>query len=143
MTVHLSKLAVGCDSIATLAARQLPWTIKRDDGKIVYRHRTRYLPKRADEIKDGGSMYWIVKHAFLARQPVIDFELIGEGKESFVLVHLAPKLVPVLLTPRRFHQGWRYLEAADAPIDMSATGVQGLETLPPKLLRELRVMGLM
>jgi hypothetical protein len=141
--VHLSKLAVGCDSIATLSARQQPWTITRADGRKIYRHRTRFLPKREDELKNGGSMYWIIKTAFLARQEIVDFETMAEGDKSFTLIHLNPEIVPVMPTPRRFHQGWRYLEEADTPPDMHGSGVQGIETLPPKLLAQLRGLGLM
>jgi hypothetical protein len=141
--LHLSKLAVGCDSIAVLKARQKPWTIKRDDSAAVYRHRTRWLPKRADEIRDGGSMYWIIKGAFLARQQVLEFESVGTGREAYTLIHLDPKVIPVLPTPRRLHQGWRYLDASDAPPDMSASGVRGVGALPPGLLAELRGLALM
>ncbi len=143
MTVHLSKLAVGCDSIASLEQRQQPWIFLRTDGQRVYRHRTRFLPKRETELKNGGSMYWIIKTAFLARQSILDFEVVEEGEKKFTLIHLDPKIVPVMPTPRRFHQGWRYLEESDAPPDMSASGARGLEALPPKLLAELRGLGLM
>jgi hypothetical protein len=141
--VHLSKLAVGCDSIATLSARQQPWIITRADGRKVYRHRTRFLPKRDAELKNGGSMYWIVKTAFMARQEILDFECVTDGDKGFTLIHLNPVIVPVMPTPRRLHQGWRYLEAADAPPDMTGSGLHGIETLPPKLLAELRGLGLM
>lgn len=143
MTAHLSKLAVGCDGLSMLAKRQQPWIITRADGQQVYRHRTRFLPKRVDELLDGGSMYWIIKTAFLGRQRIVDFETVEEGDKTFTLIHLDPHIVPVLPTPRRFHQGWRYLEAADAPPDMSSGGARGLETLPPKLLAELRALALM
>jgi hypothetical protein len=141
--VHLSKLAVGCDSIAALESRQQRWIITRGDGRSAYRHRTRFLPKRADALKDGGSMYWIIKTAFLARQSIIDFEEMTDGEKSFVLIHLDPKIIPVMPTPRRFHQGWRYLEDTDAPADLSGSGVRGVEALPPRLLTELRGLGLM
>jgi hypothetical protein len=142
MTVHLSKLAVGCDSLAVLHERQNNWTIKRADGQIAYRHRTRYLPKRHDEMRNMGSMYWIIKHLLVARQLIIDFELIGEGRESYVLIHLDPQIITVLPTPRRAHQGWRYLEDSDAPADVGRSGIAGAETLPAKLMTELRSLGL-
>ncbi len=142
MTAHLSKLAVGCDSLAILHARQKQWIIKREDGQLAYRHRTRYLPKRHPEMLGQGSMFWIIKHLLVARQSILDFELVGEGRESFVLIHLDPNIIPVLPTPRRAHQGWRYLEDADAPMDISKSSITGAEAMPAKLMSELRSLGL-
>jgi hypothetical protein len=51
------------------------------------------------------------------------------------------KLVPVRLRPRRAFQGWRYLEAKDAPPDLSK--VKGASGLPETLKRELAVLGLL
>ncbi len=143
MTVHLSKLAVGCDTMASLIQRQQPWHFKRPDGQQVYRHRTRFLPKREVELLAGGSLYWIIGHQLVARQAIIALESVHMGDSSYVLVHLAPQPVPVLPAPRRAHQGWRYLEAADAPPDASAQAAAGLASLPPKLVAELRALALL
>jgi hypothetical protein len=143
MIVHLSKLAVGCDSLANLRQRQQAWHFTRADGQSVYRHRTRYLPKRADELLAGGSLYWIIAHQLVGRQSIIGFEPITIGQDSHVLIHLATEPVVVLPTPRRAHQGWRYLEAGDAPIDASAGTAATLAALPPKLLAELRNLALL
>ena len=35
-------------------------------------HVTRNRPRRADEILDGGSIYWIIKGVMIARQKIID-----------------------------------------------------------------------
>lgn len=140
MTVHLSKVAVGCDSVESLSLRQLPWHHVRADGQTVYRHRTRFMPKRDGELLAGGSLYWIIANQLIARQAIIAFEPITLGETSHVLIHLEAKPVLVAPTPRRAHQGWRYLEAADAPAD--ATGKTPMVTLPPKLLAELRSLGL-
>jgi hypothetical protein len=142
MAVHLSKFAVACESLAVLQQRQQSWIITREDGRNAYRHRTRYLPKRHEEMRDGSSLYWIIKHTLIARQTIIDFELIGEARESYVLIHLDPDIIHVMPTPRRAHQGWRYLEEADAPTDIKGSGVSGLEIMPAKLISELRGLGL-
>jgi hypothetical protein len=143
MTAHLSKLAVGCDSLATLRQRQQAWHFTRGDGQTVYRHRTRFMPKRAEELLAGGSLYWIIAHQLVARQGIIGFEPITTGEASHVLIHLDPAPVAVLPTPRRAHQGWRYLEAPDAPADASASTAPTLAALPPKLLAELRSLALL
>jgi hypothetical protein len=143
MIVHLSKFAVGCDSVATLVQRQLAWQVTRDDGRRVYRHRTRFLPKREGELLAGGSMYWIIAHQLVARQAILGLEPVTLGEASHILIHLDPVPVPVLPAPRRAHQGWRYLEAADAPADASAQTAAGLATLPPKLVAELRALALL
>ncbi len=142
MTVHLSKVAVGCDSVALLEQRQQAWTINGAGGTRIYRHRTRFMPKRAEELADGGSLYWIAKAGFIARQKILGFETVADADKTFTLIHLDPKPVPVLLTPRRYHQGWRYLEEADAPPDMTGSNASSLAAMPPKLLAELRHLAL-
>jgi len=42
----------------------------------------------------------------------------------------------------RAFQGWRYLEAADAPRDLGELG-KGAADMPPKMLEELRELGLL
>jgi hypothetical protein len=143
MTVNLSKLAVGCDSLVSLRQRQSAWHFTRADGQIVYRHRTRYLPKRSEELLAGGSLYWIIAHQLVGRQRILGFEPITSGEVSHVLIHLEIEPVPILPTPRRAHQGWRYLDANDAPQDASANTAASLTTLPPKLLAELRSLALL
>jgi hypothetical protein len=142
MPLHLSKFAVGCDSLATLERRQQPWTIVREDGRTAYRHRTRFLPKRWEEVVDGGSLYWIIKGQMLVRQSVFAFEPVGAGDDAHVLIHLDPQLVPTLPTPKRMHQGWRYLTADDAPADAGAVGAV-LANMPPTLIKELRALALL
>jgi hypothetical protein len=50
--------------------------------------------------------------------------------------------VPVRPVPRRAFQGWRYLEAADAPPDLGKAGKE-LASLPPKMRRDLADLGLL
>lgn len=143
MTVHLSKMAVGCDSLAVLEQRQRPWLAVDGHGRQVYRHRTRFLPKRAGEVLDGGSLYWVIRKQMLARQSVLAFEQAGEGTEAHVLIHLDPTIVPVQPIPRRVFQGWRYLEPDEAPADISAAAASGLAALPAALVRDLRALALL
>jgi hypothetical protein len=56
VALHLIKLCVGCDSVKDLA----DWIRekrKRTRGKKTeHIHTTRMVPKRADELTDGGSL---------------------------------------------------------------------------------------
>jgi hypothetical protein len=54
---------------------------------------------------------------------------------------LDAELVTTRPQPRRAFQGWRYLEAADAPADARAlTGAQA--NIPPGMREKLRELGL-
>jgi hypothetical protein len=97
---------------------------------------TRMRPKRADELI-GGSLYWIVKHRLIACQEILRFEDREDGRIDIVC---AAELATVPPMPRRAHQGWRYLEAADAP---SADGDRsGVGALPPQLYGRLAALAL-
>ena len=145
MTVHLIKLSVGTDSIEDLAA----WQIRRlaamkanGDRRPSLYHRTFQTPKRRDDLRDGGSIYWVIKGIVQARQRLVDLR---EGSKDdgspCCLLILDPALVPVRPVPRRPFQGWRYLDAADAPADLKP-GETGVTELPPKMRKELAELGL-
>lgn len=138
MTVHLMKLCVGVSEVGELAT----WQERRlKETKRVY-HVTRMMPKRAAELVDGGSLYWIIRGLMLVRQRITAVERFTdeEGIERCKLV-FDPELVPVRPVPRRAFQGWRYLEPADAPPDLPVT--LGEDDLPPKLRAELAALGLL
>lgn len=132
--LHMTRIAWGCDTVPDLLSAMAG---RARDGRLYLT--TRYRPKRAEEILAGGSLYWIVKHRLVARAPVLAFEEAPEGRCNIVL-DARPLLV--LPTPKRAHQGWRYLQPADAPPDLSEAG-EGLEALPGPLSDELAVLGLL
>lgn len=133
MPLHLTKVAFGCDSVDFLRARL---EARAALGGVSLT--TRYLPKRHDEIA-GGSLYWILKHQLVGRSPILGF---GEAEGGRTAILLEPRLVLVQARPKRAHQGWRYLEAEDAPADLGA-GEGDLAELPPGLMRELARLGLL
>ena len=152
MSVHLIKLAVGVDSLEELAEYQRRHAVRRADGRLVCRHRTRHAPKREAELLDGGSLYWVIKRQIQARQEILGFEPLEIEGQTHCLIHLNPEVVPVLPVPRRPHQGWRYLEGADVPPDLVGPGGgeggaagagAGLAELPPALLKEWRALCLL
>lgn len=135
--LHLTKVAFGATSVDHLAERLL---LRAADGPVFLT--TRYLPKRHEEIAGpkagGGSLFWILKHQLIARSPILGF---GEAEGGRVAIHIDPALVLVHARPKRAHQGWRYLEAADAPLDLGGDAT-GLEAMPPALIGALAELGL-
>jgi hypothetical protein len=139
--LHLIKLCVGVTDIPHLAALQAA-RLAAGQG---LRHRTRNFPRRAAEILDGGSMYWIIAGVLSVRQRITDIvdDHRDDGSRCAALL-LDPQLVPLAGRRTKPFQGWRYLAAADAPPDLTATGAAlGIDALPPEMLRELRELGLL
>lgn len=133
MPLHISKVAFGCASIETFARRQ---ALREKDGMVPLV--TRFRPTRADELI-GGSVFWIVKHRILARQAILGFALRESDRRT--IISLDAQLVPVRATARRAHQGWRYLDAEEAPEDLAGDET-GLAELPAALTAKLAALAL-
>lgn len=131
--LHLTKVAFGAASTEALAKRL---AARAAEGQAFLT--TRYLPKRHEEVAGLGSLFWIIKHRLVARSPIIGF---GEAEGGRVAIHIEPRALLVQVQPRRAHQGWRYLEAADAPADLDGD-VSGLASLPPGLAGKLAELAL-
>jgi len=145
MSLHLMKLAVGCDSVADLTAwiKQRLKQKKARGEKPEHIHTTRMVPKRLDELLDGGSLYWVIRGQIACREeliairPFVDKD--GVGRCRLVL---RPKVIVVEPRPFRAFQGWRYLQAKDAPRDLDRAA-PGARHMPEELRRELRDLGLL
>ena len=129
-SLNISKVAVGCASFEALKRRQEG---RLRDGFVPIT--TRFRPKRADELL-GGSIYWIIKHRIAARQTILGF---ADAEDRRTVIRLDPNLVPVKAFPKRAHQGWRYLDTADAPQDFDGVN-DGLAMLPPDLAAKLSAL---
>ena len=140
-TLHLQKLSVGTESVETLAAWQGSARAKGPDG--LPRHITRMWPKRSDELLLGGSIYWVIKGLIQCRQRIVRLDEVtgGDGIRRCAIV-LDPELVRVVPTRKRAFQGWRYLAAADAPVDL-APGRAAEEPLPADLSAALAEIGVL
>jgi len=136
--LHLIKLAVGVRDVAHLEVVQCD----RTDRDPPLRHRTRSTPKRAAEIVDGGSIYWVIAGAVLVRQRITDIlaDVWNDGSKCCGLV-LDPRLVRVAARPVKAFQGWRYLEPKDAPPDLTQ-GMAGAE-IPEEMRRALAALALL
>jgi len=144
MPLHLMRLAVGIRDLEHLASVQnkrkrisLPKRVKAVPSY------TTHMPKRTEELLEGGSLYWVIKGWMRVRQRLLGFRpyVDDEGRNRCMLL-LDPKLVPTLPTAFRAFQGWRYLDPANAPSDLARAG-KGAAKMPPKMLAELRALGLL
>jgi hypothetical protein len=144
MPLHLIKLCVGCESIRDLEEWVAETMLeKRRLGRPEEQtHTTRMVPKRVEELLDGGSLYWVIKGQVASRQRLLDIRPFtdGEGIHRCHLV-LEPVVVPVEPRPARAFQGWRYLQDKDAPKDLGRSAGD-LAALPESLRRELAELGL-
>lgn len=137
--VHLLKIAVGIESVEHFRERM---NIRRKQGRT-FTHYTRHMPKRAEEVLAGGSLYWIVKGYIAVRCPIVRLEeAVLENKGPHCGIVMKTELIPVVPQPRRPHQGWRYLEAEDAPSDLADLG-KGAAEMPPEMAAQLRDLGLL
>ena len=138
MALNLIKLAVGAEDIADL--RQ--WQRRRKKERGFSAFYTRNTPRRAEELLDGGSIYWVIKGYVRVRQLLKGFtSTVDDEGQPLCVVRYDMRLVPTVAMPKRPFQGWRYLEGKDAPPDWK--GSKGSAELPPKLLEELRSLGLL
>ena len=139
--LHLTKLAVGVRDTDHLRE----WQAERMRDNPPLRHRTRNCPRRRSEVVDGGSIYWVIAGTMLARQRILD--IVEDRRADLTActsLILDPDVVALSGRPTRPFQGWRYLDADDAPPDLPALGVvAGLETLPSALRHELRALCLL
>jgi hypothetical protein len=145
MSLHLIKLCVGCDSVADLSSwiKQRLRQKKARKEKPEHIHTTRMVPKRIEELLDGGSLYWVIRGQIMCRQnliairPFVDKDGIGRCR-----LVLRPRVVPVEPRPFRAFQGWRYLAANDAPRDLDRAA-PGARNMPEHMRRELQELGLL
>jgi hypothetical protein len=144
MALNLIKLCVGAESVEDLE----DWIALRLEEKrhaglaVEHFHTTRMVPKRVDELLDGGSLYWVIKGGVQCRQRLVDIRPFTDA-EGIGRCHLVfdPVVVRTQWQPRRPFQGWRYLVPADTPADLG--GADAGEELPLNLRRELSELGLL
>ena len=129
MPLHLTKVAFGCRTIDALVKRVAART-HGGEMRVV----TRMRPKRIDELI-GGSIHWIVKHRLIGRQQILRFE---DRKDGRIDIILSGELELIPPSPKRAHQGWRYLEEEQVPEEDG----DGLADLPPLLYTRLAALAL-
>ncbi len=148
--LHLIKLCVGCESVKDLEdwIKERLKANKAGGAKAGARkrqrnHTTRMVPKRAEEIVAGGSLYWVIRGQIMCRERILDIRPFVD-KEGVGRCHVVLDCKPVLVEPRpyRAFQGWRYLDVKDAPRDLDRAA-PGARNMPEAMRRELRDLGLL
>ena len=142
MGLHLIKLCVGVETLSGLADRQARalQILSASGAPTELIHITRQMPKRAAELLDGGSIYWVIKGWISARQELRALRPMQRDGIAHCALVYDGQLVPVAPRPRKAFQGWRYLEGKDAPAD-AAAGES--DEMPDILRRELFELGLL
>lgn len=137
--INLVKLCVGAEGVEDLLAWQNNPRAHGADG--LPRHVTRMWPKRAEEILNGGSLYWVFKGSLLCRQPILRLDEVdrGDGIKRCGIV-LDPEVIRVTATTKRPFQGWRYLKPEDSPRDLPK-GRENEDSLPLELQNALAEIG--
>jgi hypothetical protein len=145
MPLHLIKLAVGCESVKDLKSRVAERAKQARQSGLPSRHIhiTRMVPKRADELLAGGSIYWVIRGEIAAREKLVAIEPFrdrdGIGRCRLVM---QPKVIAVSPRPMRAFQGWRYLVDKEVPADLGKAAAS-IAAMPEPLRRELRDLGLL
>lgn len=132
MPVHLTKVAYGAKTLPTLEKR-IAARARNGEVRLVTKRR----PRRHEEAVDGGALHWIIKHRIVARSRILRFDHRNDGRWDIVC---SDRLEMVAATPKRAHQGWRYLEEADAP--GTDADDSGIADLPPRLYGKLAALSL-
>jgi hypothetical protein len=137
--LHLQKLCVGADSVEDLTDWQHSQRHHWPTGTSI--HVTRMWPKREADM-EGGSLYWVIKGLILCRQRILSLEE-DRGADGILrcAIHLDREVILTESIPRRPFQGWRYMEAKDAPRDIPKARKQDA-TIPPEMARALADIGL-
>ena len=143
MTIHLLRVAVRVHSIADLRRKQderLQERLKQGETRL-YTF-TRNLPKRVDDLIDGGCIYWIIKKYIRVRQRILGVErhVNGEGR-SYCAIQIDPDPIQVVARRQKSFQGWRYLKPDDIPLDLDISKSQ-VTDMPTEMTDELRELGL-
>ncbi len=137
--IHLIKLSVATESVDDLIAWQKTAGARGADG--LPRHVTRMWPKRARELLDGGSIYWVIKGQIQCRQRILRLDkMTGSDGIARCAIVLEPTVIRTQTALRRPFQGWRYLPLGDAPPDLRASREDD-DALPGDLNRALAEIG--
>lgn len=142
MPLHLIKLAVGASSIDDLRNfQEKRRKERRQKPSSPHFISTRNMPKRQEELLEGGSLYWVIKGFVTARQRLVGFEeAVDEEGRKYCKIFLDRQVVTTAATAMQAFQGWRYLDQRRAPPDLAAGDTADL---PPEMANELRRLGLL
>ena len=145
MPLNLIKLCVGAESLEDLEQWIAQRTARAKQAGVEpeHAHTTRMMPKRRDELLDGGSLYWVIKGNVQARQRLLDVrpftDSAGISRCDLVMEQIVR---PTQWQPKRTFQGWRYFRTEDVPADLTED-TQALKDMPDAMRTELLELGLL
>lgn len=145
MTIHLLRLAAGVsslDHLQEILAAIRPQALARGLPPCFFE--TRSIPRRREELLDGGCLYRVIRGQIMLRQKITDIEVVELPDERpFARVSLDEELILTRPDPRRAFQGWRYLKPEDVPPDLDAAGEGDEAEMPAAMRQELEKLGLL
>lgn len=143
MPLHILKVAAGIGSLEHLRDVVQRYAYQDPELGPIMHMSSRNRPKRADEIVEGGSMFWIIKRTVVARAPIIAIreEERFDGKTGCQFC-IRPEIFATVPQPKRGFQGWRYYKDEDTPDDL-ITGDSDAGKGSPELAQELQELGLL
>src|SRR5262245_13454880 len=142
MTLHLIKLAVGVDDLGHLRKLQKQRRKERrqkpNSPHWVF---TRNTPRRAEELLDGGSLYWVIRGVVRCRQELVGFDEDRDADgDRYCRIKVRRTVVPTAPKAMRAFQGWRYYDDELVPPDLRAGDTADV---PTDMATELRRLGLL
>ena len=144
MHVNLLRTGVGVDSVHHLHEIQSTYRKMEDDTGAFLT--TRYTPTRANDLLNGGSIYWIIKQQICVRQMIEDIQTLkDEDDKKFCRIVMNPELMLVSPVPHRHIQGWRYLPQDKAPTDLRPFNPHEADQddIDPQMAKALAEIGLL
>lgn len=143
MPLHILKVAAGISSLEQLKLIVSQYSYSDPELGLIMHMSSRNTPKRADELLDGGSVFWIIKRAIVARAPLVAIreEERLDGRKGCQMC-IRPEVISTIPQPKRGFQGWRYLKDEEAPDDLEFNGSGSDGHGSPELAQELKSLGL-
>lgn len=138
------KLVVGVSELEEFYQLQQDYILDYQ-GTPANAVRTRFAPKRAEEVLNGGSLYRVIKNRIQCRQKILGFEQIESAdRGTQCLIMVDAKIIQTVSTAKRPFQGWRYFEPASVPKDRGLyVGGGQREEIPTDLAEDLKELGLL
>jgi hypothetical protein len=147
MHVNFLRTGVGVDSVHHLHEIQSSYRRITHDKKHYAFLQTRRTPTRANDLVNGGSVYWIINRQICARQEIVDVQTLeDEAGKKFCRIVIDPQIMLTSPIAHRHIQGWRYLTAEKAPDDLRAfdpDDKNNNNNLDPKMAADLAELGLL
>jgi hypothetical protein len=82
MPLHLIKLCVGVDGVKDLEDWIVEKRKKTKGAAGEHIHTTRMVPKRADELTGGGSLFWVIRGELCCRQRLLAVRPLPPGARA-------------------------------------------------------------